>query len=406
MMQTYSYKARDNSGKMVKGTMAALDKADLIDKLRNMGCMATYVGEASLSINIDGLFEGLKRISVEDMIIFDTQLSNMISSGITILASLEMLGKQTENKRLRDIIGEVSRNIEAGESLSESLSRYPAVFSHLFVNMVKAGEASGKLDVVLARYAEFSEHEADLKQKINSALFYPAILLVAGIAVTLFIVTFIIPQFAEIFLKSGIRLPVPTMVLYKIGIAIKSFWFSMVLFVIAGSLAIRYYKNTAKGRIVYDRLILRLPILGPLFRKTATSRFTRTLGTLIASGVPILESLDITKGVMGNEILAAVIANARSSVERGEKISEPLRLSQEFSADTVHMISVGEETGNLDGMLNKISDFYDMSVGYTIKKLTAMLEPLFLVIMGSMVGFIMASMLLPIFDMMKILRKG
>ncbi len=405
-MPTYIYKARDATGKPVKGTMDATGKEEIIDKLHKMGYMTTQVIEAIPGIKIETIFDKLRRVSTEDMIMFNVQFANMISAGINILSSLLTMAKQIENKRLKETIGDIARNIEAGDSLSGALARHPRIFSKLFVNMVKAAEASGKLSAVLNSFAKFSEHQADLRQKIKGALFYPIILLFAGIAVTFFIITFIIPQFAEIFLKVGIRLPLVTLILYKIGITIKHFWFLFILLLIAFVLGIRFYASTDSGRFKIDLLKLKLPLLGPLYRKAAISRFSRTLATLVASGVPILQSLDIVKEVIGNEVLAHVLGNVRNSVERGQSLSEPLKISEEIPLDAVQMISVGEETGNLDVMLNKISDFYDMSLGYTIKKLTTVLEPLLLVVMGCMVGFIMASMLLPIFDMIKLLRRA
>lgn len=403
-MPTYTYKARNGTGKPVKGTMDAGTKEELVDKLHKMGYMTTQVAEALPGIKIESVFDRLMPIGTETMIMFYVQLANMINAGISILTSLDALNKQTENRRLKETVGSVSRNVEGGDSFSEAIARHPRIFSRLFVSMVKAGEASGKLDTVLIRFAEFSERQADLRQKIRGALFYPTILLFAGIAVTLFIITFVIPQFAGIFMKAGVQLPTVTLILYKIGIWIKQFWYLVILFIIVGWVGIRSYAKTEKGRLNFDRFKLKLPVFSSLFRKAAISRFARTLGTLAGSGVPILQCLDITKEVVGNEVLARVIGNVRSAVERGERIAEPLRISEEFPQDTIQMISVGEETGNLDGMLNKISDFYDMSLGYTIKKLTTIIEPIFLVIMGCMVGFIMASMLLPMFDMIKILR--
>ena len=403
-MPTYIYKARDATGKLVKGSMDATNRDELTEKLNRMGYMTTRVTEAISGIKIESAFEKFKRISTEDMIIFNVQLANMINSGIPILVCLDTLDKQIENKRLRETVGEIKRNLEAGDSFSQALARHPRVFSKLFMNMVKVGEASGKLDTVLTRFAEYTERQADLNQKIKGALFYPIILLFAGIAVTLFIVTTIIPQFAEIFMKAGIRLPMPTMILYEVGTWLKHYWYVVGLVIIMACVAVRFYVRTRKGRLVFDRLTLKIPIIGSLLRKVCIARFSRTLATLVSSGVSILQSLDITREVIGNEVLGRVIGNVRGSVEKGEKIAEVLKVSEEFPADTVQMISVGEETGNLDGMLNKIADFYNMSIGYSIKKLTTVLEPLFLVIMGGMVGFIMASMLLPIFDMMKVLR--
>ncbi len=403
-MPTYIYKARDTAGKPVKGTMDAASKEGLIDKLHKMGYMTTQVTEALPGIRIESIFEKLERIRTVDMVMFYIQLSNMLNAGITILNSLKTLGKQIENKKLRDIAGSISRSVEAGDTFSQALSRHTHAFPKAFISMVKAGEASGKLDTILARFAIFAEQQEDLRQKIKGALFYPSILLCAGITVTLFIVTFIIPRFAEIFAKTGIKLPLPTTILLNIGTTIKNFWHIIILIAVSAYLALRYYANTKPGRLKFDRLRLKLPVIGPLHRKAAISRFARTLGTLVASAVPILESLDIVKGVIGNEVLARTVGNLRNSVERGEFLGETMKVSKEFPPDAVQMISIGEKTGKLDMMLNKISDFYDVSLGYAIKKLTAVIEPLFLVIMGGLVAFIMASMLLPIFDMVKILR--
>jgi type IV pilus assembly protein PilC len=405
-MATYTYKARDTMGKSVKGTMDAVSREELVEKLQKMGYMTTKVSESLPDIKLDVPFaKFMRRVSGEDMIKFSIQLANMINAGISILSSLEALSKQTENKLLKDTLGDVKRNIEAGESLSHALSMHPRIFSPLMLHMVRAGETSGKLSTVLTRFAEFSEYQMDLQQKVKGALFYPTILFFAGVAVTLFIVTFIIPQFVEIFTRVGIKLPFVTLMLYKIGMGIRQLWYLGVLGLgLIWLLVTKVYVKTERGRLNLDRLKLKLFIIGILYRKTIISRFSRTLGTLLASGVPILQSLDIVKGVVGNEVLARVIGSARNAVEKGEKISESLKVSEEFPPDMIEMITAGEESGSLTGMLDKVASFYDRSLGYTIKKLTTVLEPLFLAVMGAMVGFIMASMLLPMFDMMKILR--
>ncbi|MGD0337022.1 MAG: type II secretion system F family protein [Candidatus Omnitrophota bacterium] len=403
-MPTYIYKARDTAGKPIKGAMDAATKEELIDKLHKLGYMTTQVSEALTTIKVDALFDRFKGIGTQELVVFYVQLSNMLNSGIDILFSLNVLANQTENERLKEIINGVSKNIQAGESFSTALSGYPKVFPFLFVSMVKAGEVSGKLGTVLSRFAQFIEHQADLKQKIRGVLFYPLILLCAGIGVILFISTFIIPKFTEIFLKAGIALPLPTLILNTVGITIKKFWYLIILFVIACCVGIKFYIKTESGRFNLDTLKLKLPLFGPLYRKAAVSRFSRTLATLIESGVPILQSLDIIQDVISNAVLSHIIRNVRSSVEKGEKISESLKISGEFPQDVTQMIAVGEETGNLAGMLNKISDFYDLTLGYSIKKLVTVLEPLLLVIMAAMIGFIMASMLLPMFDMIKVLH--
>ena len=403
-MAIYNYKARDNNGRLIKGAMEAASKNELVEKLKKMGYMVTGVSEVTAGFSIESVFENLKRIKSDDMLMFYIQLSNMINAGITILMSLSTLGRQVENKALRETIEGVVRQIEGGSTLSDALTGHGKVFPKLFVNMIKAGEASGSLDTVLMRYAKFYENQEDIKEKVKGALFYPMILFSFGTAVMLFIVTFVIPQFAQIYIRAGVQLPIPTLIVYKAGFMIKNYWYWLFALLIALYALAKLYSRTERGALFIDNLKLNLPIIGPLYRKVAIARFTRTLSTLLSSGVPILTSLDITKEVAGNKILENIIANVRRYVEKGEKLAEPLKVSGEFPPDVIQMISVGEESGGLDAMLEKIADFYDMTVSYAIKKLTTIIEPLFLMVMGVMVGVIMASMLLPIFDMVKTLR--
>ena len=346
----------------------------------------------------------MRRINPQDLIVFNFQLANLLESGITLLISLRAIEAQTANKRLKNVLGELWRAVESGSSFSESLSRHPKVFSKLFVNMVKAGEESGKLNDVLKKFAAFSEAREELSQKIKGALFYPIILFIASIIVIVFIVTFIMPKFADLFLSAGLKLPLVTQILFSFGVIIKRFWYLIILgFGILSWLAVQY-TQTKSGKFHFDRLTLKIPVIGDLARKIYVSRLSRTLAVLLSSGVPVLRSLDITKEVIGNQVMAQVMANLKASVEQGERLSAPLKVSGEFPLDAVQMISAGEESGNLDGMLNKIADFYDTAVSYSLKKLTALIEPLLLAVMGAVVALIMASVLIPIFDMVKIIR--
>lgn len=403
-MPTYIYRARDENGKLVKGAMDAASPDELSAKLRKMGYMTTAVAEAKPGIGLENLIERLRPIRAQDLVIFNFQLANMIESGIPILAALHTIGLQIENKKLKEIIGDVQRNVEGGGYFSASLNNHPAVFSKLFVSMVKAGEESGKLDTVLKRYALFYESQQEFREKIKGALFYPAILLIASALVIVFIVTFIVPQFVGMFSRAGMKLPFITLVLFFIGLAIKKYWHMALLGLVAALFFLGRYHATKRGKLQFDRILLKLPVVGPLARKIYVSRFSHTLATLISSGVPILHSLDISREVVANEVIADVIARMTQAVEHGQKISESLKVSGEFPPDTVQMIAIGEETGKLDEMLTKISNLYDMAIGYAIKKLTAFVEPAFLAIMGVVIAFIMASMLIPIFNMVKILR--
>ncbi|MFA4889535.1 MAG: type II secretion system F family protein [Candidatus Omnitrophota bacterium] len=404
-MPIYLYKARDATAKPVKGTMEAASKEELTDKLYKMGYAVTQISEAASGFDWDRLLEKLfQRINSEQLILFYIQLSNMLSANMSLLNCLRNIQERLENKQFKEIINSIARSIEAGSNFSEAVTQYPRIFPKLFLHLAKAGEASGKLGLYLSRYADYSQQQEELQRKIKSALLYPVILLCAGIAVTLFIITFLVPQFAEIYLRAGIRLPMPTMILYQVGIGIKQFWYAGIFIFIAAYFALNYYKGTKAGRLKVDRIKLNLPVVGELYRKSAISRFAKTLSTLVSSGVPILEALIIVKEVVGNEVLARVIATARSSVERGEGIAASLKVSTEFPADVVQMIAAGEETGEIPSLLNKIAEFYDLSLDYSIRKLTTLIEPVLLVVTGSMVGFIMASMLLPMFDMIKVLR--
>lgn len=377
---------------------------EVAQKLRKMGYVPTQVKEAFPGISLEGFGERLRGIRAEDLILFNLHLANMIDAGLTILSSLSTITRQIENKKLKEVIEDVRRSVEGGSSFSDALAKHPAVFSKLFVQTVKSGEVSGRLNVVLNRLAVYVQQQHDLRQNIQNALFYPALLIAAGISVVILIVVFVMPQFVSIFTEAKVALPLPTVILYEFGVGLKRFWYLIPMIIAVGVMAAKAYGRTPGGRLRLDQGKLHLPVIGPLVRKVVVSRFSRTLATLLGSGVPVLQSLDIVKEVVGNEVIARVIKNVRDSVEGGERIAQALKVSEEFPPDTVQMISVGEETGRLDALLNKNADFYDTSIGYSIKKLTALIEPLFITILGGMVGFIMASMLLPIFDMIKTIK--
>ena len=336
---------------------------------------------------------------------FNVQFANLLSSGLTITTSLNTLQMQNENKKMSEVISGVYHSVEAGESLSVSLSKYPEVFTNLFISMVKSAEIGGDLAGVLNRYAEFSESQTEMQRKIKEALFYPVILIVAAIGVTVFMATFLIPKFVEIFNQTGIDLPLPTVILYCVGMAIRNFWYLIILAVVLIVFGIKKYLKTESGKLKFDTLILKLPMLGPILRKIFISRFARTLATLIGGGVPILESLHTVREVVNNKVFDQTIKHVSKSVEKGVSLAESLHISGEFPADAVQMVSVGEESGNLAKMLNKISDFYDRSTDYNIKRMVTSLEPILLVVMGVIVAFTMASMFFPMFDMAKVLKR-
>jgi type IV pilus assembly protein PilC len=401
----FNYRARDNTGKLVRGALEAISQEDVAEKLRRMGYAPVKITEVFAGLKLEQLEWHFRRIKTQDIVMFNIQLANMLDAGLSVISSLDTLQKQCENKRLSEVIGCVSRSVETGESFSQALTKHPRVFPNLLISMVKAAEAGGDLGGVLNRYAEFAEAQADLQRKIKEALYYPIILIVAATGVIVFIATVLIPKFVEIFTRAGVSLPLPTIILYGIGTAVRQFWYLIILAGVLIVSGLRRYVRTKAGKFRFDKVSLKLPILGSIVRKICISRFARTLSTLIGSGVPILESLDIVSDVVNNQVLVRVIKQMRQSVEKGERLAESLKVSEEFPPDTIQMISVGEESGNLAKMLNKISDFYDRATGYSIKKLVASLEPILLLGMGAVVTFTMASMLLPMFKMVKLLRK-
>lgn len=402
-MPVFVYKARDELGKQIKGVMEAKNREALATKLGSIGYFVTDITEQKTAMKLS-FGERFTRVKTEDLILFNVQLANMIAAGLSLLTSLRTLTKQVENRKFREVIQDVYRSIEAGGTFSDSLAKHPKVFTPLMIHMIHAGEVSGTLDQVLNRLAIFAEHQADLEERIKGAMVYPIILVIVGFSVIMFLSIFLIPMFVDVFLKAGVTLPLPTKVVFIFSQIVKKFWYLIIIGIIAFIAGIKYYFSTPGGKLVFDKYLLKLPVIGLLARKLAIARFARTLGTLTASGVPILESLEIVEKVVGNEIISRVIKRVREGVSEGSKIAEPLRISEEFPPDTIQMIAVGEESGSLDAMLTKVADFYDTSVNYSVKKLTTMIEPLFLILVGSAVGFLLASVFLPMFEMMKVVK--
>ncbi|MBI5555049.1 MAG: type II secretion system F family protein [Elusimicrobia bacterium] len=402
-MPVFVYKARDELGKQIKGVMEAKTREALAAKLGSIGYFVTNITEQKTAIKLS-FGERFIKVRTEDLILFNVQLANMIAAGLSLLTSLRTLTKQVENRKFREVIQDVYRSIEAGGTFSDSLAKHPKIFTPLMIHMIHAGEVSGTLDKVLDRLSVFAEHQADLEERIKSAMVYPIILVIVGFSVIMFLSIFLIPMFVDVFLKAGVTLPLPTKVVFIFSQIVKKYWYALIAGGIGLMAGLKYYVNTSNGRLVFDKYLLKVPVIGLLARKLAIARFARTLSTLTASGVPILECLEIVEKVVGNEIISRVIKRVREGVSEGAKLAEPLRISEEFPPDTIQMIAVGEESGSLDVMLTKIADFYDTSVNYSVKKLTTLIEPLFLILVGSAVGFLLASVFLPMFEMMKIIK--
>lgn len=406
-MPTYIYKARDESGKPVSGSIDAVNRDVLASKLQKQKLFVISVKEKTEAFSLDVIDKYLGRLTkvkINDIVMFNVQLSNMIGSGISLPTSLQTLSEQIENVRLKEAVAEVYNDIKGGATFSDALKKHSDIFSTLFINMIHAGEVAGNLDEILNRLANFAEREAELKQKISTAMFYPLILATVGVLVITLIIVTILPSFAKIFIDANVPLPLPTMILYNVNLFIRAYWKYVIAAAIGCYFLLNWYKKTPVGKYNVDKIMLSIPVIGKLIRHANIARLTRTLASLIASGVPMLQALDVTGKTIDNAIISNVLKNVYSSVSKGETISVPLKESGEFPPMPVHMIAVGEETGALDAMLNKVADYYDMATEYSIKRLTALLEPIFLVVIGGMVGFIFASILLPIFSMVKTLK--
>ena len=338
-------------------------------------------------------------MSTRDIVIFTRQFATMINSGLPLVQALDILAEQTENEALRKVIQEVLYDVESGNTLADAMGKHPKVFTELYVNMVAAGEAGGILDTILLRLATFLEKNDALVRKIKGAMIYPAVIFsVAGAAVAILLM-FVIPTFQTMFASAGIPLPLPTRIVIAMSAFLQGYWWACIIGVVALVVGIRQTYQTDGGRLAIDRILLMLPILGDLQRKAAVARFTRTLGTLVSSGVSILEGLEITAKTSGNRVIHDAVMGSRASIAGGETISGPLKESGVFPPMVVQMINVGEQTGGLDEMLSKIADFYDDEVDTAVEALLSALEPVMIVVLGVVVGGMIVAMYLPIFDM-------
>ncbi len=403
-MPSYRYTARNERGTAMTGTLAAPNLEALADQLKRTGYLVTQARELTDGGLLTGALERMRGVGYDDLVLFNVQLSKMVRVGIPLMTAMDTLAKQTPNPILREAVSDVARQVEAGSAFSEGLARHPRIFSTLFISMVRAGEASGKLDDILRRLATFTKHQASLRQQILTALAYPSLLLVVGTGAMAFLVMGIIPKFMKIFVDAKVPLPLPTLCLYTLSQILRQHWMVILGGVTAMGLGLRVYVRTPAGRQLLDTALLKVPVVGDLVRQASLSRLTRTLETLLSGGVPVLESLAIAEQTCGNTIVAGACRAAQVSVKRGGTISEPLQRSREVPPMVVQMIKVGESSGTLDQMLAEIAEHYDELVAHGIKRVTALIEPVFLVVMGGMVAFIMASILLPLFRMVNVIK--
>ncbi len=408
-MPVYEYTALDGSGKSVNGIIDADSPVAARQRLRGSGVFPVEVKETTSkpkdllpgSVSVSSL---LKRVKAGEISIATRQLATLLGAGVPLVASLEGLVSQITNPALKKIMAEIKRSVNEGNSLAFALADYPRVFSGVYVNMVRAGEASGSLDVVLDRLADLGEHQHALRGRFKAALAYPVFMFFVGTLVLFFLITFVIPKITPVFEEMHQTLPVPTVLLINASNFLKSFWWAILIAAVIGAIALVRLKKTPKGQYVWDEAKLRMPIFGPVNRKIALARFARTLGSLLQGGVPLISAMQIVRNVANNVLIADVIDVAIEEIQAGKDLAGPLGQSRWFPSIVIQMIAVGEQTGELETMLDKIADTYERDVAAHIMAMTSMLEPVMILIMGLIVLFIVVSILLPIFEMNQMIR--
>ena len=392
-MATFTYTARAFNGELRTATIDASSRDDVISQLRKQRLSVVKIDQGG-SAKI-----GRGSIKTRDVVIFTRQFSTMINSGLPLVQALTILAEQTDNKALAEVTKKVVFDVESGNTVADALSKHPRAFTNLYVNMVAAGEAGGILDTILMRLATFLEKNDALVRKVKGAMIYPTVIMsVAAIAVVVLLI-FVIPVFESMFASVGLALPLPTRIVIGASRFLKGYWWMVLAIGVSAGYMLRKYYATSNGKLAIDRLMLKMPVLGDVLRKSAVSRFTRTLGTLISSGVSILEGLEITAKTAGNRVIQDAIMDSRASIAGGDTIAQPLQKSKVFPPMVISMIAVGEQTGGLDEMLSKIADFYDEEVDAAVSNLLSLLEPIMIVFLGVVVGGMVVAMYLPIFDM-------
>lgn len=403
-LKTFEYKVRDKSGKTVSGTLDAPSQTTVAEKLREMGYSPITIAEQRTSalqkeLKIPGLGE---KVGLKDLAVFSRQFATMIDSGLSLIRALNILAEQTENAKLAEIVQQVRNDVEEGQPLSESLAKHE-VFPKLYVAMVRAGETAGNLDAVLVRIAETLEADLELRRRVKSALTYPVVVLVLSLLCVVIMLIFIVPTFVGMFESMGGELPLPTKILLAMSNFLQSYWYIAIGAPIAAWQGFKYARKREDVRFRLDQVKLKAPVFGSLFHKLALARFARNLSGLLRAGVPILSALEITGDTVNNGVMGNALDDVRDSVKEGEAVSAPLENHSIFPPMTVQMLSVGEETGQMDLMLEKIAEFYDQEVRATTESLTAMLEPLMIAVLGGIVGAMVISLYMPMFEIFELI---
>lgn len=408
-MPVYEYTALDKAGKNKTGIIDADSAVAARQKLRGTGIFPVEVKETAArpkdqpagQVTVSTLF---KRVRPGEVSVVTRQLSTLLGAGITLVPALEALITQVANPLLKKIMAQIKESVNEGNSLAFSLSQHPKVFSQIFINMVRAGEASGSLDLVLDRLAEYSEHQQALRGRVKAALAYPIFMFFIGTLVLLFLVTVVVPQITKVFSDMHQTLPLPTLILINVSEFLKSFWWLLLAGLVVAVILLKQFRKTPKGSYMWDEIKIRVPVLGSISLRLAIARFGRTLGNLLDSGVPLLTALEIVRNIVNNVLISDVIDNAMDEIQAGKSLAAPLSRSTWFPPMAIQMISVGEQSGELEKMLNKIADIYEREAESRITVMTSMLEPIMILVMALVVGFMLISILLPIFEMNTLIK--
>jgi type IV pilus assembly protein PilC len=402
MARVFTYTGRTWRGRIITGEMEAPNREAVVATLRKQRILATSVRPKAKEIEIPGLGA---RVTDREIAVFTRQFATMIDAGLPLVQCLEILGSQQANKVFRRTLGEVQKEVEGGSTFAAALRLHPKVFNNLYVNMVEAGEAGGILDTILNRLAAYIEKAMTLKKRVKTALVYPSTIVFVACAVVTFLLVFVIPTFKTMFEGFGTALPLPTVIVLELSRLVRTYFLLVAAALVGGIIGLQMFYRQPTGRRLIDGLLLKFPVIGPLIQKVSVAKFTRTLGTLISSGVAILDGLEITARTAGNKVVEDAVLRTRANIAGGETIADPLKVSGIFPPMVVQMISVGEQTGALDTMLNKIADFYEEEVDTAVAGLTALLEPLLMVFLGLVIGGVVIAMYLPIFKIITVVGK-
>ncbi len=413
-MPTYSYKALDKGGKEIKGNIEATGEEAVVERLRSMGYYVTQVNRQKQGVGqVDimdlpivrmlGKIISRGKVNLKNLSAFSRQLATLIGAGLPLLRSLQILQEQVEDKNLKEALDGITASVEGGSTLSEAMAKYPRIFNRLYVNMVKAGEIGGALEQVLDRLALFQEKSQAVRSKVKGAMWYPAVVITIALGVVAVIMIFVVPKFAEMFSGMGADLPYPTQVLVNLSEGLVERWYVPLIAIVGFIALLKVMNTTDMGRYILDRIKLKLPIFGQIVQKSAVARFARTFGTLLDTGVPILQTLIIVKDTSGNEVISRAMVDIHASIRDGDTVAEPMKSFPIFPPLVVHMVAVGEETGALDQMLIKVAEAYEREVDDAVDGLAKLIEPLLIVLLGGIIGGVVVALYLPIFNVANVI---